>query len=35
MAKLVFDAPKDRQYENGVGHVVLYTLNASKWTGVA
>lgn len=35
MAKLVFDAPKDRQYENGVDHVVLYTLNASKWTGVA
>ena len=35
MAKLIFDTPKDRQYENGVDHVVLYTLNASKWTGVA
>ena len=35
MAKLIFDTPQDRQYENGVDHVVLYTLSQSKWKGVA
>lgn len=37
MAKLIFDAPEERKYENGVDHAVLYTYDASgkKWLGVA
>ena len=35
MAELIFDAPLDRKYENGVDHAVLYTLSSEKWKGYA
>ena len=35
MSKLIFDAPLDRKYENGVDHAVLYTLSSDKWNGYA